>query len=200
MNMQSTTRRRAIHAAALIAAAVLGCSAAHSRAGAQELRMAAQPQDRELQQLNQQTRTRIQSIVGSTAGSFRVTIDPGTFVYLSRDDALLVNAGIMGADSIEVGTFRRGANVMFAYVRTPPASRIAPGFYAVRITGAPGSARAQFVTAEGRVAAEFPATLTRNEHETGGTARLRLTASVTGEGCTLDAHTRKWDLVIHIQF
>lgn len=198
MSTQLITRRGTICATRLVAAAFLGCTLAVSHAMAQVRAPAQPPQSRELQQLDQLSRTRIQAIMQSAARAARVAIEPRTFVYASRDDVLLVNAGILGSDSLDVAPLDRGVNVMFVYLRLPPQSRIPAGFYTVRVSGRPGAARAALLTADGRVAAELPATVREKERGLDAAFRWRASGSVTEGGCMVDWHGRKRDIVITV--
>jgi hypothetical protein len=88
------------------------------------------------QKKDQGLRKALATMMLKAAKTSGVSIEPGNFVYLSRNDLLVVNAPIVGIDALTVADLASGANLLFIYASVPQDSSdvlAPPGLYTVKV-------------------------------------------------------------------
>jgi len=143
----------------------------------------------EMTQLDRQTRAAAQGLMQRAAREARVSLQGG-LLYGSRGDVLVVSTPVQGAERVRPGS---GGDLLFVYVAGADPAVLPAGFYRVRLVPGPGAggegrSTAQFINAQDRTVAEFPA-VARGPANGGGPAGLSkpwLTVELSPDGLTID--------------
>ena len=117
---------------------------------------------------DQQLRVQLAKELTEAAKVMKVAAILDGFVFASRDDLIVLNAGIEGLEKIGSAELARGANIGLVYLAgkgprgelIPLRANLPPGYYIVRAFVTPSAAaRAQLLDHQGKVVVEVPATV-----------------------------------------
>jgi hypothetical protein len=130
---------------------------------------------------DQQLRVQLAKELAEVAKVIKVATIPDSFVFASRDDLIVLNAGIEGLEKIGSAELERGANIGLVYLAgkgprgdvIPLRAGLPPGYYVVRAFVTRGAtARAQLLDQQGKVVAEVPATVGARSQKPTWTIRI----------------------------
>jgi hypothetical protein len=146
----------------------------------------AQPID--IPTADQQLRQAVTAAMLAASRRAGVAIDASGLVYGSRNDVLVANAAVAGAENITPSDLEAGANLMFVYLRLPTAeNRLPAGFYTVSVRAVPGTdtATAQLRNEAGAMVAEVPARTAPLGDEPGA-RKVKVTLEISDKNITID--------------
>ncbi len=80
-----------------------------------------------------QGRERVRRALQQAARAARIELDESSFLYVSRDDLLVVHALVKGFETLRLKEPNRVGDVGLAFLALPPQAGLPPGFYKVTI-------------------------------------------------------------------